>query len=30
METFRARRSALAYGPDADPHYRNAGYEEYA
>ncbi|MEQ7007921.1 sulfatase-like hydrolase/transferase [Actinopolymorpha sp. B17G11] len=28
METFRARRSALGYGPDADPHYRNAGYEE--
>jgi choline-sulfatase len=28
LETFRARRSALGYGPDADPHYRNAGYEE--
>ncbi len=26
LAAFRARRRALGYGPDADPHYRNAGY----
>lgn len=26
LAAFRARRSALGYGPNADPHYRNAGY----
>jgi len=26
LEAFRRRRSALGYGPDADPNYRNAGY----
>lgn len=26
VRRFRARRSSLGYGPDADPHYRDAGY----
>lgn len=26
VERFRARRAALAFGPDANPGYRNAGY----
>ncbi|WP_159888532.1 sulfatase-like hydrolase/transferase [Paenibacillus puerhi] len=27
VEHFRRRRAELAFGPDADPAYRNAGYE---
>jgi choline-sulfatase len=27
LARFRARRAALGYGPDADPGYRNAGYQ---
>ena len=26
VERFRARRDSLGYGPNADPHYRDAGY----
>ena len=26
VETFRARRAELGYGPQAVPEYRNAGY----
>lgn len=26
LQTFRVRRAALGYGPEADPCYRNAGY----
>lgn len=26
VRRFRERRSSLGYGPDADPHYRDAGY----
>ncbi len=26
LHGFRARRRALGFGPDADPHYRHAGY----
>jgi choline-sulfatase len=26
LEKFRQRRNQLGYGPEADPHYRNAGY----
>ena len=28
MARFRKRRAELGHGPDADPHYKNAGYLE--
>ena len=28
LEAFRRRRTELGHGPDANPNYRNAGYEE--
>jgi choline-sulfatase len=28
MREFRARLAELGHGPDADPNYRNAGYEK--